>query len=60
MKSIADRHETDMATLEGLTGNAENIDTTEAIAKLQSVQTQMTASYEITRIVSQLSLVNFL
>jgi flagellin-like hook-associated protein FlgL len=38
----------------------ENADTTQAITELQQVQTQLQASYQVTRITSELSLVNFI
>jgi len=38
----------------------EDADTTEVVAKIQSLQTQLTSAYEVTSLVSKLSLVNFL
>ncbi len=58
--SIQETHTQDMALYDKLIGDIENADTTETVTKIQALQTQMTASYEVTRIVSQLSLVNFL
>ncbi len=60
IKSVQESHEQDVALLDGLIGDAEDADTTEVVAQLQSLQTQLQASYEVTRIASQLSLVNFL
>lgn len=58
--SIGDQHKTDSNTFETMYSNKENADTTEAVAKIQSLQTQLQASYQVTSVVSQLSLVNFL
>lgn len=60
IKSVQDTHEQDSAMLEGLISDAEDADTTEVVAQLQALQTQLQASYETTRISSQLSLINFL
>jgi flagellar hook-associated protein 3 FlgL len=60
MNAIEENHEKDLATLEGLVSDIENADTAEAVTKLQSLQTQLQASYQVTSILSQLSLVNFL
>lgn len=60
IKNIQTTHEQDKALFENLIGDIEDADTTETITKLQALQTQMTASYEVTRIVSQLSLINFI
>lgn len=60
IKSIEDTHRQEIALFDNLISDMEDADTTEAVAKLQAMQTQMTASYEVTRIVSQLSLINFI
>lgn len=60
IKSVRDVHEQDSAMLQGLIGDAEDADTTEVVAQLQALQTQLQASYEVTSIASQLSLINFL
>lgn len=58
--SIEEVHTQDKATLQNLIGKIEDVDTTEALVKVQALQTQITASYQVTSIVSQLSLINFL
>jgi flagellar hook-associated protein 3 FlgL len=60
INSAKDRLTSDLKIMEDFYSKAEEVDTTEVIIKLQSLQNQLTASYEVTRIVSQLSLVNFL
>ena len=60
LKSVQENHETDAATLDKLLIGKENVDTTEVVAQIQALQTQLTASYEVTNVVNNLSLVNFL
>lgn len=60
LQSVQDNHDQDAATLDKLLIEKENVDTTEVVAQIQSLQTQLNASYEVTSLVSQLSLVNFL
>jgi flagellar hook-associated protein 3 FlgL len=60
IKSVEEGHTQDKATLAGLISGVEDADTTEVVAKIQSLQTQLQASYQVTSIVSQLSLVNYL
>lgn len=58
--TIETRLTSDKAVFEDLFMKIEEVDSTEAVIKLQAVQNQLTASYQITNIVSQLSLVNFI
>lgn len=58
--SIQNDHNQDATTLANLTQTMEGTDTTTAIAKLQSLQTQLEASYNVTSSMTKLSLVNFL
>ena len=60
LNSIQTNNSTDANTFESIYSDKENADTTEAVAKIQSLQTQLQASYQVTSIVSQLSLVNFI
>jgi flagellar hook-associated protein 3 FlgL len=60
INSIQDIQTKDKATLENVMGNTENTDTTDAVTKIQALQTQLQSSYEVTSIISKLSLVNFL
>lgn len=59
-KSIQDTHKQDINLLSSQIDTAENIDPAEVIVRIQALQTQLTSSYEVTRILSQLSLANFL
>ncbi|TAL39720.1 MAG: hypothetical protein EPN97_01820 [Alphaproteobacteria bacterium] len=58
--AVMQSHQQDAATLDNLISDTENTDMTDAIAKIQSLQTQLQSSYEVTNIISRLSLVNFL
>jgi flagellar hook-associated protein 3 FlgL len=58
--SIQDEHKQDINILSGQLSDAEDADPAEAISRLQALQTQLNASYEVTRIISQLTLTNFL
>ncbi len=60
MGNIRERHVKDINLLKTLLSKTEDVDTSETIVKLQAVQSQLTASYEATKVVSQLTLVNFL
>lgn len=60
VKELQSTHEADSAMLDNLIGDAEDVDTTDVAAKIQSLQTQLQASYQVTNIVSNLSLVNFI
>lgn len=60
IKEVQATHERDSAVYEGLIGDAEDADTTEVVTQIQLLQTQLQASYEVTNIVNQLSLINFL
>jgi len=60
LQTVQDNHETDAAMLDKLLIEKENVDTTEVVAQIQALQTQLSASYEVTSLVNQLSLVNFL
>lgn len=60
MTDIKERQENERNTLQTMLDDLENADTAEIIVRLQSLETQMTASYETARLVNQLTLVNFL
>lgn len=60
VKAVKDNHVSDMALLTTQIDKMENADPTTVIASMQALQTQLTASYQVTRAVSQMSLVNFL
>jgi flagellar hook-associated protein 3 FlgL len=59
-QAIQDTHKQDINLLSSRISDMEDTDTTEVITMLQTLQTQLTSSYEVTRIVSQLSLANFI
>lgn len=60
IKAAEQNHTTDAALYEKTIAEKENVDMNEVVAKIQVLQTQLTASYEVTSLVSQLSLVNFI
>jgi flagellar hook-associated protein 3 FlgL len=57
---VEENNARDFNLAEGLIAEKEQIDTAEAIVNIQNLETQLTASYEVTRLTSELSLVNFL
>ncbi len=60
MNNIQERHIKDKGILETILAKTENVDLSETIVKLQAVESQLTASYETTRVVSELTLINFI
>lgn len=58
--SLKETHTKTMDTYATLLEGKENVDPAEVIVKLQSIATQLNSSYEVTKMLSQLSLVNFL
>ncbi len=62
--AVADRmregHVQEKAVLQGLLDSKENADPTETLIKLQALQIQLEAAYQVTSTVSRLSLVNFI
>jgi len=59
-KSIKDNHEQDLQTMLTQIDDIENVNPSDAILSLQSVQSQLTAAYQVTKIVKDISLVNYL
>lgn len=57
---IKQRQKEDIAIAQKVLGQIEDADTTEVLVKLQLMQNQLSASYQVTNIVSELSLVNFI
>lgn len=57
---IKDQYIYQTNALQSVIADAEDIDLTEAVAKLQQVQISLEASYSVTALISELSLVNFL
>ena len=57
---IKDGHGQQVAAYEDIIGDVENMDITEASAKITQLQVQLQASFQVTALVSQLTLSNFL
>lgn len=53
-------HEYEINTLKNIVSEVEDIDLTEAAAKIQSLQVQLEASFRVTALVSELSLARFI
>lgn len=60
LKSVQAEHQTDLDLVKTQISQITTADPTEALVKIQTLQTQLTASYQVTSITSQLSLVNYL
>lgn len=60
IQSVKETHIQDKAQMQVMTAEIENADTTEAILILNALQTQLTASYQVTGMLSQMSLANYL
>lgn len=60
ISKVEENHKEDIITIGNLVSRIEDADLAEAITKLQTVETQLTASYETTSLVNSLSLVNYL
>jgi len=60
INTIEDNHRQDIGLFQTLVAERENADTAEVVTKIQALQTQLQASYQVTSLVSQLSLINFL
>lgn len=57
---IEDQHEYQINTFKTTISEIEDVDLTEAVAKIQQAQTSLEASFSVTAILADLSLVNFL
>jgi len=60
IQQIEQSHTREKNTLKDVIGDVEDADVTETAAKINSLQVQLEASYAVTSLVSQLSLVRFL
>lgn len=60
LTAVRDNHISDRSLFSVQIDKIENADPTEVITNMQTLQTQLSAAYQITSMVSQLSLVNFL
>lgn len=60
LKSVEEQNENDINLAETLISEMEDADPTDTVVKIQSLETQLTSSYEVSRIMSQLSLVNYM
>ena len=57
---IQEQYTYDINSLQNIISDVEDIDLTETVAKIQSLQTGLEASFSVTALVSDLTLVNFL
>ncbi len=60
LKQTQDRHDLVMATANELLGDIQNADPYEVGVKLTTLQTQLQASYQVTAMLSKMSLVNYI
>ncbi|MBU6474943.1 MAG: hypothetical protein KGL10_01635 [Alphaproteobacteria bacterium] len=60
VKAIGDQNTSDLTVVQNQLSTLTTADTTTAITEMQALQTQLTSSYQVTNIVSKLSLVNYL
>jgi len=60
VESVSSRLTTEYTLLKDQSDDLENVDTTQALLNMQLLETQIEAAYQITSMVSQLSLVNYL
>ncbi len=60
LNNIKTSHAQEVNTLKSVVADVENVDTTEVAAKITQLQVQIEASYQVTALTSQLTLVNFL
>ena len=60
VKNMRDNHERDIGMLEKMIADKENPDINEIAIKIQTLQTQLQASYQVTSSLRELSLVNFI
>lgn len=60
IENIRTNNENDLRVAEIAISELEDVDTTDVVVQLQALQTQLSASFQATRIVSELSLVNFI
>lgn len=60
IQSVKNSHTQELNTLQTIVSDVENVDITETAAKITQLQVQIEASYQVTALVSRLSLVNFI
>lgn len=60
LDTVQQNHRSDKALLEKIVSEKEDVDTAEVAVQIQALQTQLNASYQVTAILSQLTLVNYL
>lgn len=60
LDNVQQQHIVEKGIADTLIAETENVDTTDVVVNIQALQTQMTASYEASNIMAQLSLVNYL
>ncbi len=60
VKAIKDQNASDLTIVQNQLSTFTGADTTKAITEMHALQTQLTSSYQVTNLVSKLSLVNYL
>ncbi|HCX68832.1 MAG TPA: hypothetical protein DHK64_15220, partial [Rhodobiaceae bacterium] len=60
LENTQNRHDATMATANEILGDIQNADPYEVGVKLNTLETQLQASYQVTAMLSQLSLVNYI
>jgi flagellar hook-associated protein 3 FlgL len=60
LKNISDNHTEDKSTLQTALGRVEDVDITEVAVKINSLQIQLTAAYQVTATLGTLSLTRFI
>jgi flagellar hook-associated protein 3 FlgL len=60
LDTVKTNHENDTQSLQRVLESTESADTTDAIVRFQTLQTQLQASYQVTAVLSQLSLARVL
>jgi flagellar hook-associated protein 3 FlgL len=60
LETISEGHKLDRANLEGALAGIENSDTSEIAVRISGLQIQMTAAYQVTALMGNLSLANYL
>lgn len=60
LKSLKDSHQSDLNLVQSQADTLENADPATALTQMQALQTQLTASYQVTNIVSKMSLTNYI
>ncbi len=60
INSIKDNHQTDINLFRSQIDDLENVNPSEVLIRMQILETQLTASYQVTKLMSDLSLTNYI